>query len=100
MTPVYSNPDVVIYRVNDYGNNLDLVDSIQDTEALTRLKEELQAREVEQQETQRTAELERERRDAAATTPLPFHGITGESQGNVRRTPLVVRRSGWIGVCC
>lgn len=81
MTPVYTNPDVVIYRVNDYGHGVDLSATIQDNEALMKLQQELKMREEEAMETQKKAEIERERRMMEQPPRPLLQGSQGKARG-------------------
>ncbi len=80
LTPVYTNPDVVIYRVNDYGHSVDLAETIQDNQALIRLREEMEEREEQERIARLEAERERERR----MMQQPARALTAGGRGRAR----------------
>jgi uncharacterized membrane protein/sugar lactone lactonase YvrE len=80
LTPVYTNPDVVIYRVNDYGHSVDLAETIQDNQALIRLRQEMEEREEQDRIARFEAEKERERR----MMQQPARSLTAGGRGRAR----------------
>ncbi len=81
MTPAYANPDVTIYKVNDYGLNVDFAKVAADSDALAKLQERLEQEAVRRKE---EAEKAEEARTAAIRNMPPrtvFQGGQGESRG-------------------
>ncbi len=99
MTPVYANPDVTIYRVNDYGLNVDFAKVASDSNALADLQRRLTEK---KEEERRQKELEEERKREAVRNMPPksiFTGGIGEGRGQfMEPRSLAVQSNGDIYV--
>ncbi len=81
MTPVYSNSEVVIYEVHDYGQSIDLAAAVQDNTALARLQEEMAEREEKERQRRIHAEREQEQRIINLPARTLFNGSRGIGRG-------------------
>jgi len=81
MTPVYSNPNVVIYRVNDYGHGVDLSDAVANNSNLAELRERMKKKEEEERLAREVEEREREERMMNQAPRNLFRGIQGKARG-------------------
>ncbi len=81
LTPVYSNSEVVIYEVHDYGQSVDLATAIQDNTALKRLQQEMAEREEQERLKKIEAEQEQQRRIINMPARTLFKGSKGIGRG-------------------
>ncbi|MBN1356407.1 glycosyltransferase family 39 protein [bacterium] len=99
MTPVYANPEVTIFRINDYGLNVDFASVARDSNALSDLQQRvLEEQEKKLEQEKREEEARREALKSAAPTSM-FVGGEGEIRGQFREPrSLAVGPDGMIYV--
>jgi sugar lactone lactonase YvrE len=81
MTPIYANPDVTIYQINDYGLNVSFAQVASDSNAMADLQARLQEDKAKAEEEQ--TQKENARKEALRRQPpkAMFQGGEGESKG-------------------
>ncbi|MCD4652845.1 DUF2298 domain-containing protein [bacterium] len=81
MTPVYTNPDVIIYRVTDYGHAVDLTQAVNDNDALKSLRERIKAKEKEKFIAEEAALVAQEMKMMEQKPRDLFKGKQGKARG-------------------
>jgi len=81
MSIIYSNPDVVIYKVHDYGTSLNLDELTEGNQALKDLKDRMAEREREEKEKAQKQEADRKERMQNMPPRNLFQGAEGTARG-------------------